>query len=78
LLLTNFSVDLLLYFSAAPYARFMAIESSLAAGGSVAKSRVPDRVGENVPITAGNPKAAWSRHFVFDGPARTPMITVIP
>jgi hypothetical protein len=33
--LTNFSVDLLLYFSAAPYARFMAIESSLAAGGSV-------------------------------------------
>ena len=33
----------------------MAIESSLAAGGSVAKSRVPDRVGENVPITAGSP-----------------------
>ena len=61
--MTNFSVDLLLYFSAAPYARFMAIESSLAAGGSVAKSRVPDRVGENVPITAGNPKAAWSRRI---------------
>jgi hypothetical protein len=42
----------------------MAIESSLAAGGSVAKSRVPDLVGENVPITAANP-FKW-RHYPGD------------